>query len=467
MKYLLSDLVNIRKSYIDRNINKLLTKQLPEKHQLILADVQNFKLSENETAKKYFNTSQSGRSFQYAKASIIENTISIIPFINGGDSIQQKKQKIFKSITAIKICALFGFRNVMIPLTTKTLKKCLELGMFHEATDLARILSTHYNVYQIDTIKSKKYHAISMESHELFRLELIFERNFSEVRKLALKNKNADSGIVKKIADDLETKLKSDSVRSHFFYFIIRLTEFQIKKDQAAIESHLKTAISYFENLDYDHQMAKNYFVFQLISSHLNNHKLAQAELIIKSFLDTCDENSHNYHTYNNLLFKIHLFKSETAQALEIYKYLKKAYKKYPSDDFKIRLSIYEVYLSFLDQKKINYRKFNYNLNSAYNSKEEILPFKIIEIIDLYLNENDSAFNKIDALKKMNYRKQFNKNCSKRTKDFIAILYKIINNKKYDISILNDDNMVTDNSVELINFKFLLNIVEKRKLQIA
>ncbi|MBT8233369.1 MAG: hypothetical protein KJN84_12120, partial [Bacteroidia bacterium] len=156
MKNLLSDLAKTRNDLCLNNVTNTIKEQLPDKQKHILKRIL-LGESEQKIATSLFNTGPSGRSFQLAKSQLIDQLLYMIPYINGGDKIQKEKLKVYRYLTAVRVFELFGLQSLLVRVANKTLKKCETYHMWYEATHLARLLSTHYAVFDIDIKKAENY----------------------------------------------------------------------------------------------------------------------------------------------------------------------------------------------------------------------------------------------------------------------------------------------------------------------
>lgn len=467
MKNTLFELARIRKELCSNDTTNDLLSRLPYKHLRLLKSAEDG-ISEQRISSKIYASGPSGRSYQLAKHNVIDQLCYAIPFINGGDKVQKEKVKVLRHILTIRILEIFGLNAVMTALARRTLKKCQEFQLWDAALYLTNILSLQYAVFELDMKEAHIYNDLSYQYEKKLSDERQFRWAYSQARNhFRSKGENSDVRFLEDIANALQPKLDVGNMRCYFFYFVIRYTEYYCKSELSKAIETLEEGLAYFNNLSYNHTIAKNYFSSILVQSYMETNELSKAKSLLLTFLENSDKNSHQTFRFKEYLFRITLHEHEYDEAQTLYQYLDKNKNRYNDPDLKDRMLIYEIYLNLLIGKKVNMRSLRYRFNRLKKVKEDVyIPFKIGEVAFMYLYEPNKLFDKLDALNQYTYRNLKNKKY-KRTVLFIKIITQIMEGKKYDANQLASSKMSSNSLMEIIDYNYLISFLLSKEIVVA
>lgn len=455
MKNLLRNLILTRNELCDNDSTNAILNTLTVKQKTIYKGIcQN--LSESQIAKEVYQSSPSGRSFQWSKSAVIDAMVNSIPFINESNKFQKEKIKVFRTLTAIKICGLFTFRSIQVDLCNRVLPSCKKYDLWEDAHYICQFLSRYYARFNLDLKKSEKYFLESKNYIKLLRLESEFDWALSKVRfhfrKEGLKS---DTEYISSISNELSNKVNDSSLRCKVNYYVIKYTEFYCKNEKENLIHVLNEAIDYLKSLDYENAVALAYFRTALVQVYTTYNMYVEAEEMLTTILPKNNIDNRNYIQYE-LFFKIKMYLKKFDEAENLFSFLAKSSRKFDDPDIKDRLMIYELYIRLIHKKEINFRRLRYRFNRINKEKEEVLiPFKIGEIAYMYLFDQDRLIDKLDALKQYAYRVFKNKKY-RRTFLFIQAIEANIKNKPFDLELLSDSIQVSNSSLELIDYRHLL-----------
>jgi len=453
----LREIAKIYDDLLKNKVSKIIRSGFNEKEEKLFGYLRDG-VSDNTISKKLYNTSPSHQSYQSLKRSLLEKCYTILFTSNTGKGYQKQRLDVSRSFLIVRILTILKLRHICMPMAEKTLKKCLKFQMFYEASELARLLSEHYAVYEKNMKDGAQYYNISKDCIDIYRHELDYAWAYQKFRSLygtpAFEN-SADQMAV--MAADLLNTAGLKSKRLAFYYFDVKFLEYYIRGRNKDMIDICKEAVHFFDNLAFDHESLKNVFVFHLIEIYLNNNELDQAETLILRFLERTDKKSPAYYRYKELLLRIYLFEGQMQKARSTYNYLHRNIRKLSNVFTRDRLLIYEMYLDILDGKAINFRRLNYNLNKVKQDKKGLhVPFLIARAIYYYMHDPDELIDKLDALNQYSYKylkgEQF-----ERTRQFIKTLNMIMNGKRPPKKGLSSPTEKLSNyGLEMVSYEKLL-----------
>lgn len=463
MKNILVDLSKVRNELCANEVTNAIYSNLPSVQKRLLKGIDKG-WAEKRISQTLYKTGPSGRSYQLAKNKLIEQLLYMVPFINEGDKIQKEKIKVHRFCTAIKICGLFGLVGLELALAKRTLKKAEYYHLWNEAAFLCDILSIQIAVFKLDLSAAEVYHEKALLYSKYLNDEIEFKWAYSKVRNhFRINEEKSNPEYIKEIGDALEKKLDENNIRCYFFYFIIRYTECSCKNDIIGSINVLERALNYVGNMDYDNTNVRHYFTTVLIQAYIKEHKYDKAENLINEFFSKSQKNTSQIFRYRELLFRMAMHRNDFVKASTLLEYLENNQKRFDDPELKDRLLIYNLYLNLINGEKVNLRKLRYRFNKINKDKDEVLlPFKIGEIAIMYLYDEDKLFDKLDALNQYSYRVLKHERFE-RTVLFIKIITKIMRGKPYDLAVLKSSNIMSNSTLELIDYAHLLEFLISKK----
>ena len=424
-------------------------------------------VSENKIAKELYNSGPSHQSFQSLKRSLLEKLYSIIISANVVKSYQKQRLDVGREYLVVKALSFLKMRSLMISLSEKTLHKCIKLHQYNEAAELARLLSEHYSVFSVKRNDAVDYYELSLKCNKIFAYEIEYGWIYSKIRGLYGTpefEKSVDR--ISEVADEIKDLFHLNSSRLAYYYYDLRFFEYYILKDFDAMVTICKEAIAYFESLKFNHELARHLFMFHLIEVYLIYNDFDNAKFHIHEFLDQASKKDASYYRYKELLLRIHLYQADLDESVAIYNFLKASTRKSATIYYKDRLIIYEMYLSLLSGKGLNFRKIKYNINKIKKDKKGMhVPYLIGQAIYYYINEPDTLIDKLDALNQYVY-KYLKGDEFLRTRQFIKILNRIMDSKPYDdLEITVPQEKVHNYGLEMVSYEHLLKLVEQHRVE--
>lgn len=427
----------------------------------LLEDLPDFSLS-----KKLYQTSPSHQSFQSLKSSLLEKMLNLTFTISTGNNFQLKKLRIFRHFMAVRIFDLFGQRKIMVGLAKKTLNKAIKYDLQYEIIELARLLSFHFNLYENNTQLANEYDVIKKDALSKYKTELSVEREYTKVvGKYGTKLFNSEAHDLQKVGDYIESRLPKASSRVYLYYFSVRYVQYVSDNDFENRIDICRKAIDYFQEQPYRHELAISLFFIYLINTYLEKGELAQAELIIHSFLQQTDTNSYQFYRFKELLFRIYLFQGNTEKVNSMFNYLSANLKKMENVFSKDRLLIYSIYKALLNKEKVNFRKIKYNLNRVQQDKKGLhVPLLIGQVCHTFIHNPDKLFDQFDALEQY-INKYLDEEKYTRTTAFVNMLkHKLLENDFQADNLSDLKGTISNSSLEMIEYEKLLKItIEQAK----
>ncbi len=459
----LSKIARIYDELLKNKTSKFIRSSFNEKEEKLFSLLQT-EVSDNTIAKNIYNVSPSHQSYQSLKRSLLEKLHAIIFTTNTGKGYSKQRLDVSREFLVIRILTILKLRDICIPMAQKTLKKCQRFQMFYEASEICRLLSEHNAVYAKNISEGEHYYKLSVDYIDIYREELRAAWQYQYFRSLyGTKAFEESADKIAIVTHELMGNVGLKSKRLAFFYYDLKFFEYYIRKDNDKMVDVCNEAIAYFDALPFSHDSLKNVFVFHLIELYLITNELEKAKELIISFLDKTDKKSPSYYRYKELLLRIYLFEGRYEKAEEIYQYLEKNIRKLANIYTKDRLILYELYLSILSNREVNFRKVNYNINKIKQDKKGLhVPYLIARAVYQYLNDPDILIDKLDALNQYSYKYlkegQFN-----RTRQFIKILNEIMSGKGIDEVQLNEaSEQISNYSLEMVSYDILLEKMKSR-----
>lgn len=409
-------------------------------------------------SKELVDDTPSNRNFKKLKSSLFDKLLSTTLLVDAGNEIQRQKRIINKKMYAVKTLEFFGFRSVFVPVARKLITKALHFHLYHEAAELGRILSVHYAFFDDNLKEGERYHDISISSLNIYHEELKFQWAFSKIRNTFYQlSSRSDTSSIDQVLNELQNKIELGSSRLNYFYYQLQILKFEITGETHSKIETCNNAITYFQNLKFDHQIIKNLFLIELVNSYLEINDLARAELIIKSHLENSPKlDRHNYR-FHDLLLKVYLYQGKKKESSEVYAYLTKNINKLTTIYDKDRFLIYSIYVGLLNNQPVNFRKINYNLNKVKQDKKGLhVPLLIGQAVYHYIHDYDKFIDKLDALKQYCY-KYLKDDKYKRTNEFVRILANIGEGKNVAPELSPKENMI--GGVEIVDYGILLDMI--------
>ena len=464
----IKEIVRIYDKLFVNNTTKILRSSFNEKEEALF-DFYHTDLSENSISKKIYNTSPSHQSFQSLKQSLRDKLYLIVLSAKIPNYFQSQRVNISKEWLVIKTLNAFQLRSIAIPISEKLLRKCLKFQMYNEAFELSRNLVDHYAVFVKKPKKAEAFYNTANHCAMLLQKELEYAYLYQTYRSYYGTPKFADSvGEFRKTADELKSLMYLNDNRLLFYYYELRFFEYYILKDYDKLVETCQEALKAFENLPFRHNTIIDIFTFHLIEVHLTFNALEEAKSMIGKYLDKADKKSSAYYRYKELLFRILLFQGAFDEARSVMAYLRKNIRRLSNIFTRDRLLIYEMYIALYENKKINFRKINYNLNKVKQDKRGLhVPYLIAQAIYYYLNDQDKLYEKIDSLNQYAY-KYLKGDEFARTRQFIKILNKILFDKDYDITTLEESaKTITNYGLEMVSYEILVDFLVTRTKVVA
>lgn len=426
-------------------------------------------MADNTISKKLYNTSPSHQTYQSLKRSLLDKLYTIIISSNVGKSYQKQRLDTGREFLVVKVLTVLKLRSILVPLAKKTLKKCLKYHMYHEGAELARILSEHFSVFSKKKKKAKEYFELAINCSQTYHLELEYGWKYSFYRSLYGTPEFENSiDRFRKTADELEGLFDYKSSRLAFYYYELRFFQFYIQNDLDAVVDICQKAINHFKSLKFNHESAKSIFTFHLIETYLQAKQLDRAEAIILEFLEETDTKKAVYYRYKELLFCIYLYQVDLEKAEPIFEYLQSNIRRLSNIYTRDRLIIYEMYMSILKGKALNFRRINYNLNKVKQDKKGLhVPYLVAQAVYYYLNDPDKLIDKMDALSQYAY-KYLKEDHFNRTRQFIKILDKMIDKGSYSDMVLDEPSETINNhGLEIVAYEKLLEFISQTTVRPA
>lgn len=459
----LRDIVRIYDNLLKSKISKYIRSSFNEKEEKLFSHLQS-NISDHSISKKLYNSSPSHQSYQSLKRGLLDKLYAIILNSNVGKSYQKQRLDTSRKFLVVKVLTVLKLRSIAIPLAEKTLKKCLKFHLYHEATELARLLSEHFSVFSKKTSKAREYFELALKCNDIYRLELEYGWKYSSYRSRYGTNAFYESlEEFKSTADELQGMFDLKSSRLLFYYFELRFFQYYITDDRQAMIDICKQAISHFRSLKFNHESARSIFIIHLIETYLGLRQLDKAESIILEFLDETDKKKAMYYRYKELLFCLYLYQADLDKARPIFEYLKKSIRRLSNIYTRDRLAIYEMYMHILGDDKLNFRKINYRLNKVKQDKKGLhVPYLIGQAVYFYMHEPDKLIDRMDALNQYAY-KYLKAEHFERTRQFIKLLDKLIDGR-YDVELIlpEPDETINNHGIELVNYEKILEFMQAR-----
>lgn len=457
-----SALHNLVENYVDKTTTKernLLIDNLKHKEKTLFDSLLKNE-GDNKIARRLYNTSPSHSSYQSLKAKVYEKIQLSFLSVDFGCETQKKKTKIIRQIALCRMLEACSLRKPMVAIAKSIVNKCKKLDLWFESIEAYRLLSIHYAIYEPNFKLATEYREMHDRSMSIYQSESNVQWAFAQCCNISRTTQN--HVLIKKIGDNIENSLEFNTHRMNFFYYAIRLLQFRDSGNLKKAEEIIDECVEYLDSLDIKQSLARNYMVINKIDIMIQSNNLTSAEAVIGSFLGDLDKRSHQYFRYYELLFKIYLHIGKFDKCEEMIVYLKRKCKKLGGDDARNRVLIYEMYLNIFTQKEINMRSISNNITRMKEDKDDILiPYKIGEIINLYLKDKIKLIEKIDTLKHYCYTHLKDEKYS-RVKAFVTIIGKLISNKPYDINRLKDKTPVSNNSIEYVNYELVLELIKNK-----
>lgn len=456
----LRDIVNIYDDLLDNKSSRNIKESFNSNEQKLF-ELYKSGVSDNTISKKLYNASPSHQSFQSLKKSFRNKLYSIIITANVGQYYAKQRLDVSREVLVIKTLNTAALRSISSSIAEKTLKKCLKFHMYHEAADLARLLSEHYAVFTKNKVKAVEYHDLALDCLENYRTETYYAWQYQSFRSMygtPVFDESAE--LFRQTADELNELFHLNNVRLLFYYFEIRFFQFYVQKDYQGMIKTCESAVEHINALDFDHKILRNIFIFHQIEIHLNYRAIDKAKSLIVKFLDNTDKKAPGYYRYKELLLRLNLYEANIKDAIPLFRYLKNNIRKLSNIYTRDRLLIYELYLSILQDKEVNFRRLNYNLNKVKQDKKGLhVPYLIAQSIYFYLNDPDKLIDKLNALNQYSY-KYLKGEKFERTRQFIKTINLLMDGKH--ISEFNStapSESLNDYGLEMVSYEKLLQLM--------
>ena len=466
---MLTDLVYFYENSLRCKENSFLFDQLNENEKELFSLSLDQK-SDRFLANKIYGKSPSHQTYQSLKKNLIDKILSSILLTNKGYTIQRLRAKIYRRVLAVQILDLFGVRQIMKSLGKKVLSQCLSHHMYYEAAGIARLLFTHFTVFEKDIENGEIYYETAQKSWDIYRAELEIQMDYSRILYL-FQGRNftklsKEYGIT---ASKYVSKLEYwNSSRIYTFYYLIEYARSYAENNLDECIDICKTAIDYYDSLSFNYEISKAGFVFQLVNCYLEQSEFAKAELIIQTFLDETPDKFSQYYRFQELRFRINMYMNDLEKANDSFAYLKKNVRKMENVFSKDRLLIYELYLDILNGRESNIRRLKYNMNKIQQDKKgTYIPFMLGIAVQLYIHDIDKFIDNYEALVQYSYR-YMQDDEYKRTRQFIKVLgklldYEIIEDMELDV----EKEQLSRTSLEIIPYENLIQLLVNTKVQEA
>lgn len=456
MKNILDKFVKNHSDLFQKKEVNELKKQL-SKNGLYVYNQLNENVAERKISQKLYGDSPSGAAYQSLQHRMFDKFANAYLMLDSGYNVQREKGRIIRLVALCRILEMYGLRSIMVPIAKKVINKCNRLDLFYDQIEVYSMLSMHYSIYGQNPELAKKYHDLHNQALAIYETESKVKRAHCTAMQIFITT--GEYTQIKLIADEIEKYRDVDSHRITFFYYCTRYIQYSSIQDYTSAIGVIKEGIEKFNSYSFDHTIAKNVLTFKLIYCYLSIGKLAQAKLIIISFLENANQSTHQYYRFKELLFKIHLHMGKIDEAKSIFSYLENKCRKLGDNDAKDRVLLYDLYFKLLNGDPISFKRYRYNFNRLKDNQGEILiPFKIAEICYLYLNDTDQLFDKLESLNQYSTKvikdPKFN-----RTRSFIKLITKILLNKPYDLTELSNGKKTSNNGLEIINYEMLLDFL--------
>jgi len=325
--------------------------------------------------------------FKKVKSGLYTKLLDSILHLSGGTDYQQEKAKILRECLSIEFLSLYGFYSSALSAGNRAIKKALRYQMHQQVAQLARILFRHYTSYEKDFRAGEKYYQMAKKHQELYSKELELDWVYTQIRGKIVKGGTPP---LKEIRDFLEAArpFTDRSIRLTSISYEIRFFEARFKSDERCQIRICKEAMAYFEELPYNHDLARNIFRLYLLDTLIAVGDLAKAELIVKQALTGKKLHGPNNYRLRELLFRVQLYRGKAHESKQGFLWMQKNVHKTGFPSYKERLMVYALYVAILNREDISMRKLHYNLNKSRKQPLIQIPFLIGKVL-YYLQRND------------------------------------------------------------------------------
>ena len=448
--------------YADKQ-HKTLFDSLNKKEKLLFDGLLNGE-SELRISKELYDASPSHQSFQSLKKKLNEKIFNNFLTHETGSSTQKFRAGLVKKVALVKILDLFGLRKLFVPISKKLYKQVLINHMYHEASELARILMVHATTYEGNEAKGKRYRENISRHLKIYEKECEVQYQYAQLQYLFFKESlSQHMDLLDNYINSIEKELDSyPSFRIHTFYHLMRYAKYYTTNDIPNRIRVSKEALSYIDALELNQSNVRNVFLFNLINSYLEQGELAKAELLLTHFLDENNYKTYQYYRYREILFRIYIYQGRQHESSEAFEYLRKNIRKMESLFTRDRLLIYELYIDILNSKQSNFRRIKYNFNKVNQDKLGLhIPFLIGQAVQTYIHDIDKFIDTYESLVQYSYRYLTGPDYD-RTRAFIKAMGNMLDDK-FDTELPDpyNNDRVSRSSLEIIKYEELLNILVK------
>ncbi|MEM9545815.1 MAG: hypothetical protein AAGA77_07575 [Bacteroidota bacterium] len=348
-----------------------------------------------------YNCASNHPTFRSFLTTLTKKMIRVASMCNSkGSDIQKARFEIQEEYTAYRKMVMKGMIEVVLKFGKTLVKKAMTYHDYHTARNVIESIFQYY-VSQEDDEQISFYHEKYTELEELCHLEheskLFFGKVSSDRIADDLTRNELNSWIIK-----AQTRLGIESSDFHFFYYKILLAI----SDGTEYENHCKSAITYFENLYFNHATYLSIFRNRLKDYRIKQNDISVNTLgLLNDLLNNSVRYSNSWYLYAFTLVKVNINRGEI---IESQKWIKRVLSsgKFRTLERKRRnqWKLMKMYLNIIsgnfDEVKISSIKHSLGYKSVVKSNQNI-PFLIGEIVYLLKIGELDLDKKINHLRKI------------------------------------------------------------------
>lgn len=366
--------------YFKDKHSKLLLNSLSEKESILLEKLSNGSNERSIVKSLYGKSDISNSAYQNLKTRLRPKIEDVIILSMEGTEFQIIRKKILKKSLLVKTLDLYGHRDDMVDSAIDCLKDA-ELYQFYEiAFDMSRLLMLHYGIYESDIHVSESYEKKARYYLKCIKKEFESEKKFRTAISLLNSNPGFDENIadsIKNLCDGLS--LENASHKIHYFYYYMKIAEYQARNDIHSMIDIARQSIDYFRSLAINHTHGINFFsriLVQFYQLEGSAYSLGMADTLTRSLIES-NKYQHEKEALKFTLAKIKCSLNDYTGAKEIFSKIN--YKSLNQKKKEIFfLNQYFIHLICNDFNTISLHRLKTNLPSAKEDKSGIGLFLLI-----------------------------------------------------------------------------------------
>jgi hypothetical protein len=222
----------------------------------------------------------------------LDNLLRIVYSVkNNGTSIQQNLLTITKLYFGWTVLVKLGLRPIAMPLGVQLLQNFNWNNHYLYAADICNQLMKHYYMFD-NGEEAQKYELMFKNYQNICVLEAEMETLYCKMIYKSDHGIEIDKVSINKDMEELESRLKFDSCKYHFYYYQCKC----IISDGEEFEKWCLAALAYFKNLFFKHELYYNAFITKLYKYYLKNEEYDKVKNEIPNYIDEAIEGSKSWY---------------------------------------------------------------------------------------------------------------------------------------------------------------------------